>query len=228
MNLRTITFLLICVLGSSSCAKTNILGMIENQKKESLVFNESVTDEEIIEFFEMFLKYQPTNLEYFKRQIQEERNLFLKNYRKLHEDAGIKIPILRGLSKDEIGQFEEIAKHKAAESIRIDSAQKRLLSFSKDQYKLMINEARKLISNYDEYRKDERSKRVVISGGFPDKLLFLDLESIYLYQSHCYLLLQNGIGRDIGYYIGQDKGGAWFIKSFDHYKSWQSNRIDLN
>lgn len=92
----------------------------------------------------------------------------------------------------------------------------------------MISEAIKLINGYEEYEKDEYSNRIVVSENFPENLAFLDLASIYLFESNCELLLQNGVGKDIGYNISKGKNDQWIIKYFDHYKSWESNQINLN
>lgn len=102
MNLRTIICVLILFSVSPAFSDENVSGSFEEFKQNNLIFNKTVFDEEIIEYFELFLKYQPNNLIKFKSQTDGERKLFLKNYRKLHNDSGTRIPILRGAFKKRI------------------------------------------------------------------------------------------------------------------------------
>lgn len=227
MLFRITILLFFCIFNQVCFGDMDIAGYFENQQKESSAFNKTVTDEEIIEYFEAFLKYQPESTKDLRDQTPEDRKLFLENYRQSHTESGVKIPVLRGLSKDELLKFDEIAKYKAEEAIRIRSAQDRLRSFSDDQYRLMVSEATKLIGAYKDQEKKDHLGRVIITKEFPKNLAFLDLESIYIFESHCELLLLNGIGKDIGYSISHDEDGTWKISYFDHYISWESIEVNL-
>ena len=88
--------------------------------------------------------------------------------------------LIGGSSYDEIKELEIIAKYSASESIKVESTQKRLLSFSSDQYKLMIIEAAKLIRKHRKHNSGAFFRRVTINNEFPDKLAFLNLDSISL------------------------------------------------
>ena len=91
----------------------------------------------------------------------------------------------------------------------------------------MVSEATKLIGAYKDQEKKDHLGRVIITKEFPKNLAFLDLESIYIFESHCELLLLNGIGKDIGYSISHEEDGTWKISYFDHYISWESIEVNI-
>jgi len=196
---------------------------------ESMKFNSSVTDEEIIEYNEFQYKNAPKFLEAFRQAINtpEKRKEFLENYRKGHNEAAIQIPVLRGADEERLKLLEEIFEFKRKEYYESEDAKNRMEEYTKEQLQIVFEEGKKLLNRFDELKSDSQDGRVVIKGDdFPDSLSFLELKYIYINERSCRLFLQKGIGRGIGYEVSNWKGD-WKLQSFNEYVSWERQEIKL-
>lgn len=106
-NIGLLLILLVFCI-SNGYSQPSLEEIMERQRKESIDFNASVTDEEIIDFLEFQYEIDIDMLNQL-RDIQnnpEKKEIFLENYRGSYNHAGMRIPTLKGFSEKEIGQYE--------------------------------------------------------------------------------------------------------------------------
>ena len=223
------TVLFLVTFGTlSNYAQLDFNEYMEQQKKESLEFNATVTDVEIIEYLEFKYLIDQDMLVQFRQSMSkpEERIEFLTNYRKMHNEAGMQLPTLKDMTEKERAQLVMMFEMKKDEYYESVAAEKIQESLSKDQLKLVLNAGIELIGNYEFLNKDSNEATIKITSNFPVELSFLNLYAINLYDNGCMLLLQKGIGKGIGFDISKDNGD-WKLSSFNEYKSWDRQEIDL-
>ena len=63
----------------------------EEMQKKATEFNKTVTDEEMVKFFELIFRYHPKNIADFQSHSPEERKAFLAMHRDMANEAGIEI-----------------------------------------------------------------------------------------------------------------------------------------
>lgn len=198
----------------------------EERQQEAREFNKTVADEEMVEFFELIFKYHPKNLADFQSQSPEERQAFLAMHRDLANQAGVQISTLRGLGEDELRRMDEMAKWDADAAILAEDALSRLRNYSTEEYRAIVDEAVKMISNFDPSSADHLGRETFI-GGFPKGLAFIKPEIVYVGEDWCLIYLHKGIGRGIGYSIAKSDSGEWTIAWFNEYADWKRTPIDL-
>ena len=198
----------------------------EEMQQEAREFNKTVTDEEMIAFFELIFKYHPKNLADFQGQSPEERKAFLAMHRDMANEAGVEISTLRGLSEDELRQMDEIAKWDAEAAILAEDALSRLQHYSTEEYRTIVDEAVQMMSSFDPASADHL-ERQTFTDNFPEGLAFIKPDMILVGEDWCVIYLQKGIGRGIGYNITQSDSGEWTIAWFNEYADWGRTPIDL-
>ena len=156
----------------------------------------------------------------------EKLKTFLFNYRKSHNEAGMKLPTLKGLSEKEIRELKMVLKYKKEEHYKSIDADKKIQSLSKEQLNTIVQESKKLIDNFDKIKKESPERTVKISDDFPSRLSFLELDLIYLTDTNCRLFLHKGIGKGIGFSVSKEQG-EWRLWSFNEYKSWERHEVKL-
>jgi len=206
-------------------AETSLSEYFEKQKKESVEFNAKVTDLEIIGFLEFKYENDPDLLKDFRGSIGDEtqKNTFLSNYRKFHEEGNIQIPILRGLSETDIKGLRGVFDFKKKEYYEAKDAERRMKKYSMGQLRVVLEEAKKLINSYEKLQTNPKENVVKITTNFPPELKFLKLQFVYLREKSCNLYLQKGIGKAIGYSVSKE--GEWKLNSFNEYKSWDKQEV---
>jgi hypothetical protein len=217
---------LFVIYATSAHSESDIGAFFEQQRKESLEFNATVTDQEIIEFLEFQYEIDPLMLEQFREAMQapETRKTFFTNYRNSHNEGGIKIPTLRGMSETEQAQLREIFKYKKREYYEAEDAAKRLEELSNEEMAVVLREGVKLVENYPALKQKSSERVVRIMENFPANLEFLSLRFIYVGENHCSLFLQKGIGKGIGLSITEENG-KWVLSTFNEYKSWERQKV---
>ena len=198
----------------------------EEMQQEARESNKTVTDEEMVEFFELIFKYHPKNLADFQSHSPEERKAFLAMHRDMANEAGFEISTLRGLSEDELRGMDEIAKWDAQAAIRAEDALSRLQNYSAEEYRTIVDEAVQMISNFDSSSADHL-KRQTFTDDFPEGLAFIEPDLIHVGEDWCVIYLQKGIGSGIGYNIAKSESGEWTIAWFNEYADWGRTPIDL-
>ena len=198
----------------------------EEMRQEAREFNKTVTDEEMVEFFELIFKYHPENLADFQSHSPEERKAFLAMHRDMANEAGVEISTLRGLSEDELRQMDEIAKWDAEAAILAEDALSRLENYSTEEYRTIVDEAVQMISNFDPSSADHLERQTFVDD-FPEGLAFIKPDMIHVGEDWCVIYLQKGIGRGIGYNISQSDSGEWTIAWFNEYADWGRTPIDI-
>lgn len=219
---------LFVIYATTAHSESDIGAFFEQQRKDSLEFNATVTDQEIVEFLEFQYKIDPPMLERFREAMQtpETRKTFISNYRSSHNKGGIKIPTLRGMSEKELAQLRKIFKYKKREYYEAEDAAKRLEKLSNEVLAVILREGVKLVEKYPAL-KHKGSERVVrITDNFPSNLEFLNLRFIYVGENHCSLFLQKGIGKGIGLSVTEENG-KWVLSTFNEYKSWERQKVTL-
>lgn len=202
---------------------------MSRQREEAIEFNKGVTNEEIIEFIEFQYEIDPDMLKQFQDSINgpEKREMFFSNYRKQHNNAGIKLSTLKGMSKEDVAQLREIFKFKKQEYYESIEADKKLNALSNSQLLIVKEEGIELIKSYGTLNKDSAEGAIKIIDSFPEKLDFLELKLIYLTDNNCQLFLHKGIGKGIGFSISKYQG-EWTLWSFNDYKSWDRHEVKFD
>lgn len=198
----------------------------DEARQEALEFNKTVTDEEMVEFFELIFKYHPENIAGFRSQSPEERKAFLAMYRQIANDVGVKISTLRGMDEDQLREMDELAKNDAEQAMLSAEALNRLHSYSTEEYRSILDEAVKLIGKFDSAATHALSRQTLFED-FPDGLAFIRPDLIHVGEDWCVIYLHKAIGRGIGYRIDQDDSGEWTIAWFNEYAAWENTPIDL-
>lgn len=198
----------------------------EEMQQEAREFNKTVTDEEMVKFFELIFKYHPKNLADFQSHSPEERKAFLTMHRDMADQAGIEISTLRGLGEDELRQMNGIAKWDAEAAILAEDALSRLQNYSTEEYRTIVEEAVQMVSNFAPSSADHLERQTFIDG-FPEGLAFIKPDMIHVGEDWCVIYLQKGIGSGIGYHIAQSDSGEWTIAWFNEYADWGRTPIDL-
>lgn len=219
---------LFLIYATNAHSETDMGAFFEKQRKESLEFNATVTDQEIIEFLEFQYEIDPPMLEQFREAMQapETRKTFFSNYRSSHNEGGIKIPTLRGMSEKELAQLKDIFIYKKRERYEAEDATKRLGELSNEEMSVILREGVKLVESYPALKQKSSERVVRISENFPANLDFLSLQFIYIGENHCSLFLQKGIGKGIGLSI-TEANGKWVLSTFNEYKSWERQQVTL-
>ena len=125
----------------------DVIPTFEEMRQEALEYNKTVTDQEMIEFFEVIYKYHPKNLADFQNQTPEEREAFLAEMRIAHSEAGMKLSTLRGLDEDQLREMDELARWDAEQAILAEDALGRLQNYSTEEYRIIVDEAVKMVRN---------------------------------------------------------------------------------
>ncbi len=194
--------------------------------QENLAHNLTVTDQEIVAYLEFMLKYSPGVLADFQNQAPEERAEYLTEYRRVHNEAMIGIPTLRGRDEEELAVLDSIARMHAEQSVLIADADERLRTYSADEFRTILDTAIHLIAGYEPTVADHLERQVLRSG-FPEALAFVNPRLIYVMPDSCVIYLQKGIGRGIGYHIEVTDSGQASIAWFNEYQSWERTTVDL-
>ncbi|MES9971217.1 MAG: hypothetical protein ABW092_14375 [Candidatus Thiodiazotropha sp.] len=228
MKYISLLLALFVIYAATAQSESDIGRLFEQQQKESLEFNATVTDQEIIEFFEFQYENDPQMLEQFRQLIQtpETKDTYFSNYRSSHNEGGIKIPTLRGMSEKELSQLREIFKYKKREYYEAEDAVKRLEQLSNEELTVILQEGVKLAENYSALKQEGYKRFVRITDNFPSKLEFLNLRFIYIGEKYCRLFLQKGIGKGVGLSVNEENG-KWVLSTFNEYKSWERKKVTL-
>lgn len=217
------------ILGASKVYSVDdIATFMEELGAESLEFNKTVTDKEILDYLVFQYEIAPDlmkELEEIKNN-PEELSQFLQDYRHSHNEAGIKIPILRGLSSEQLQELRAIHKYKKEEHYQAIAASERVQSLTNAQLAIVLIEGEKLIHSYKSIPPTPEYHTTTITENFPEELGFLNLKLIYLYEKSCTLFLQKGIGKGVGFAVTENNG-EWKLESFDEYKSWERHEITI-
>jgi hypothetical protein len=219
---------LFVIYATTAHSESDIGTFFEKQQKESLEFNVTVTDQEIIEFLEFQYEIDPPMLEQFRQAMEtpESRKSFFSNYRSSHNEGGIKIPTLRGMPEKELAQLREIFKYKKKEYYEAEDATKRLEEFSNEELAVILREGVKLVENYPDLKQKGSEQVIKITENFPTNLEFLNLQFISIGENHCSLFLQKGIGKGIGLNVTEENS-KWVLSTFNEYKSWEKQKVTL-
>lgn len=228
MKYISLLLTLFVIFATTAQSESDIGGFIEQQRKESLEFNATVTDQEIIEFLEFQYEIDPQMLKQFRQLIQapETRSTFFSNYRSSHNEGGIKIPTLRGMSEQELVQLREIFKYKKREYYEAEDAAMRLEQLSNEELAVILQEGVKLAESYPNLKQDDSERFVRITENFPSNLEFLKLRFIYVSENYCRIFLQKGIGKGVGLIVNEEDG-KWVLSTFNEYKSWERQKVTL-
>ena len=212
---------------SNGYCQSPINEVIEKLRKESIEFNATVTNEEIINFLEFQYEIDPVMLQQFRdtKSDPEKLKTLLSDYRKSHNEAGIKLPTLKGLSEKQLSELRMVFEFKREEHFETIAAEERLESLSNDQLAAIVQEGAKLVENYDQLKQGSSERVVKMADSFPSYLDFLELHMIYLTDTDCQFFLQKGIGRGIGFLVSKEEG-EWKLWSFNHYKSWDRQEVE--
>ncbi len=200
---------------------------IEAMRLEALEFNKTVTDQEMVEFFELIYKYHPRNLADFQNQTAEERDAYLAEVRIAHNEVGVKLSTLRGMDEEQLLEMDALAKWDAEQAVLAEDAISRLRNYSIEEYRIIVDEAAKLVSNYDSSSADHLDRQTFLDD-FPGGLAFIRPDMIHVVEDWCLIYLQKGIGRGIGYHIDQSDSGEWTIAGFNEHVDWGRTRIELD
>ncbi|MFK8029139.1 MAG: hypothetical protein AB8G18_02785 [Gammaproteobacteria bacterium] len=208
--------------------ESNINDFMEQKWKESIEFNKSVTDAEILNFLKFKYEIDPEQLQEIQLLEAEPAKLevFLENYRSSHDEAGMELPTLRGVPVEELEQLRQLFKYKKKEHDDMMSADSVVNSLTPEQKRMVTVEGKKLINRYPVLAQGSSEHVVKIDSDFPDSLDFLNLKFIYLGETDCRFFIQKGIGRGVGLAVtrNDDEFKLW---SFNEYQSWDKTEIEV-
>ena len=229
MNPKFLLILALALVGTSHvyAQDSDTFPSFEEMRQEAREFNKTVTEEEMVEFFELIYKYHPKNIADFRSQSPEERTAFLAEYRQAANEAGMKLSTLRGLSEEELRQMDELAKWDAEEAILAEEAWGRLNKHSSAEHRVILEEAKMLIGSFDSASAD-RVGRQILTDQFPEGLAFVEPDVIYVGDDWCDIYLQRRLKKGIGYTVRQSDSGEWSIAWFNEYAAWERNPIELD
>jgi len=219
-------FLMLLISLSVFAQSPDSILTIKEMQQEALEHNKAVADQEMVEFFELIYKYHPKNIAGFQNQTPEERETFLEEMRIAHDKAGMKLSTLRGLDEDKLREMDELARWDAEQSLLVEDAFDRLQNYSTKEYRIIVEEAAKMVSNYDPSSADHLGRQTFFEN-FPTGLAFIRPDMIHVGEDWCLIYLQKGVGRGIGYSIDQNDSGEWSIAWFNEYADWGRTTIDL-
>ncbi|TQV76598.1 hypothetical protein FLL45_01175 [Aliikangiella marina] len=221
-----LTLFIFCIQDGN--CQSSINEFMEKQRMESIEFNASISDKDIIEYLEFKYEFDPDMLKQLQdtKSDSEKLNTFLFNYRNSHNEAGIQLPTLKGLSEKEIGELKKVLEYKREEHYESLDAAKRVQSLSKEQLNTIVQEGKLLIEKFDKIKQNSSERTIKILDGFPTGLSFLKLDLIYLTEKSCRFFLHKGIGKGIGFSVSKEKG-EWRLWSFNEYKSWERYEVEL-
>ena len=227
-NLKRLQSLLLALLFSLHvhAQSPESIPMFEEMRQEALEYNKTVTDQEMVGFFGLIYKYHAKNFADLQSQSPEERKAFLATYRLAANEAGVKIQTLRGLDEEQLQEMDELAKWDAERAMLAEDALGRLQDYSPAEYRIIMNEAVKMIHNYDSTAADHLGRQTFFED-FPSGLAFVRPDMIHVGEDWCIIYLQKGVGRGIGYSVDQSDSGEWAIAWFNEYADWGRTPIDL-
>ncbi|MDZ4814432.1 MAG: hypothetical protein SGI99_17750 [Pseudomonadota bacterium] len=194
-----------------------------------LLHNQLVSNDEIDEYFEFMLRPDANALTEWRNLLPAVRDERIAQYRSAHDEAQMRIPVLRDMSPKERSELEHWAPYLAERAASASSARDRLLTDSDDDYRTIIAAGIKLIA------ARHIAGHAVLRHGiwtpgvkdFPQEIAFLRPEFIRVTDDRCAIFLHKGIGRGIGYEVRLHEDERWIISSFDEYESWQRTEIKL-
>jgi len=200
----------------------------EQQKIENVEFNSKVSDDEIVEFLEFKYQIDEVLLAELRNDMadKEKLNEFIFKYREFHNNAGIRIPVLTDMTKEDRIRMMQMFKMSKELHYEAKEAEEILSKITNDQLLIALNEGKKLIGQYDSFNKEPYDDTIKIWDDFPKALDFLNLRLIYLGENGCTLFLHKGIGRGIGLSIGMEND-VYTLYKFNEYESWQRDEIKL-
>ena len=209
-------------------AQPDVKNIIEQMRIDAIEFNKSVTDQEILKFLEFQYEIDQDMLKQLRdmETNPEKLKLFLTNYRRSHNEAGIKLLTLKGMLEKEKTELKEIFKFKKKEYYESIEADNRLKNVSNEQLKIVFEEGIRLIKNYDSLKKEPMNHDIKITDNFPTKLEFLKLHLIYLTETNCRFYIQKGIGKGIGFLVSNEKE-EWKLWTFNDYMSWDRQEVKI-
>jgi hypothetical protein len=203
--------------------QSEVVNKLGQPNKEISNFNDSITDAELDEYFEFTFKYSLTRLAQFREMTIEDKGSYYAAYRKQFSNMGMKIPTLRGGSKKERNQIEELNKFNGKSMEKAYSAIEIIQTLSVEDYNEMIDvciDLLKIHSPSDGSWDDIK----IIKENFPQQLENLDLHLITLSKDSCMLMLQKGIGKGVGFSVSWHKN-EWVVNKINDYKSWERPEV---
>jgi hypothetical protein len=135
----------------------------------------------------------------------------------------MKIPTLRGGSKKERNQIEELNKFNGKSMEKAYSAIEIIQTLSVEDYNEMIDVCIDLLKIHSP-SDGSWDDRKIIKENFPQQLENLDLHLITLSKDSCMLMLQKGIGKGVGFSVSWHKN-EWVVNKINDYKSWERPEV---
>lgn len=201
---------------------------LKDRIEKAKIENYQLSDSDLLIYLKDMFKYMPEEYDKLVKSDENKMKESLNNVRHYYSELGMSIPEQIKLFESSPEMKEFMAKTWFNDTVVVEYAEKTLLNLSKNEYQTIINAARKLISDREQY-KNNRYRGIVITDDFPEILDFIKIESIRIYQNSCDIYLYKGIGsmKSIGFHISKDNDEVWNIYHFNNLESYDKHLIDV-